>query len=113
VRRPRCARLITPDESQGPRARSTGTQRCIARDEGTWLSTGFWQRQIDVHAQLVPDACGKPRFEMCPIFGTASRATCVDVGGRAMLEQQLSHGDQSGTMATLAIAADQHRVSAP
>jgi hypothetical protein len=30
-----------------------------------------------------------------------------------MLGQQFSPGDQSGTAATLAIAADQHRVSAP
>jgi hypothetical protein len=79
VRRPRCARPITPDEVQGPRARSTGTQRCVAGDDGAWLSTGSWQRQIDVHAQLVPDGCGKPRFVMCSIFGTASQATCVDV----------------------------------
>lgn len=50
-------------------------------------------------------------FVRCPIFGTASRATFVDLAGGAMLGQQLSPGDQSDTVATLAIAADPPRTA--
>ena len=74
-----------------------------------WVLATPNRRARAISARWLP----KSRFVMCPIFGTASRATCVGVGGGAMREQRLLPGDQSGTVATLAIAVDQDRAIAP